>query len=426
MIKTPPAPRIATIYCSGAIFVFGLLALIIPSGYSIGAGLLLIGGLYAYTQERHSPLDPRDLVLFLLLAAFTLEGIANILWHDLSSRHYDKVLRFIFAIPVFYLIRWAKPSLHWVWAGLIGGSVAAGSLAVYEKFILNVDRASGFLHAIQFGNLSILLGLFCLAGLGWAAAQQKPTQRKIYVVLLLIGAASGLLGSILSGSRGGWVGLPFVLFVLFKAYHSFFSWRTKIIVIALALLTGISLYHTPQLPIKSRIYDAVSDIQKYRLEDKNTSVGARFEMWRGAVALIKEKPILGWGQNGYVEGMQQLIARQYVHPRVQIFDHAHNEILDKTAKHGIVGLLALLALYLVPIWYFNPYLKHPNLSIRAVAVAGTLLPVAYLDFGLTQGFLSHNSGVTTYPFWLMVWTGYLRNAFQAQPLACTAPAATAP
>lgn len=92
-----------------------------------------------------------------------------------------------------------------------------------------------------------------------------------------------------------------------------------------------------------------------------------------------------------------------------IFEHAHNEFLDKTAKHGVVGLLVLLALYLVPIWYFSPYLKSTNLSIRAVATAGTLLPVAYIDFGLSQALFAHNNGVMTYSFWLVIWTAYLYN-----------------
>ncbi|HSP32123.1 MAG TPA: ligase, partial [Halomonas sp.] len=43
-----------------------------------------------------------------------------------------------------------------------------------------------------------------------------------------------------------------------------------------------------------------------------------------------------------------------------------------------------------------------NLEVRALAVAGVLLPVAYIDFGLTQTLMEHNSGVMVYAFWLVV------------------------
>lgn len=424
MINTAPAPRWITIYCSSAIFLFGMLALILPSGYSVGAVLLLVGGIYAYTQDRHNPLDRSDFYLLLVLAAFTLEGITNNLWHGLSSSNYDKAVRFALAIPAFYLVRWAKPPQQWAWLGLIIGSVAASFLAAYERFFMGLERPGGFNHPIQFGNLSMLMGFFCLAGLGWAASLRASKQRNIYLSLLTLGALSGLLGSIFSGSRGGWVGLPFVFIILFKAYHSYFSLRAKILVLVLAALAAITAFNLPQLPIKERIHDAIHDVQQYQAGNKNTSVGMRFEMWRGAVVLFKAKPLLGWGKDGYVEGMQQVAVEKDLHPNIAIFGHAHNEILDKTAKHGLVGLLALLALYLVPIWHFSSYLKHPKLSIRAVAVAGTILPVAYIDFGLTQGFLSHNSGVMMFSFWLVIWAGYLRNAITAYQSPSTAPAAT--
>lgn len=421
---TSTAPGWATIYCSSAIFLFGLLALIIPSGYSIGAGLLLLGGIYAYTQDRHTVLNRRDFYLLLVLFAFTLEGVISNLWHGLNSSNYDKVLRFALAIPAFYLIRWTKPKSHWVWLGLVSGSILTALLAVYEKLLLGIERASGFNHPIQFGNLAILMGLFCLAGLGWATSLSNSAQRRFYSIALLLGAISGLFASMLSGSRGGWIGLPFVLLVLFKAYHCLFSLRTKIIGLVFCLITAIAIFYVPHLPVKERFQEAVSDVQQYQAGNKATSVGARFEMWRGALQIIKEKPLLGWGQAEYLPAMKNLVNKEKIDPAALLFNHPHNEVLDKFAKQGLLGLLTLMTLYIAPIWYFSPYLKHHNLSIRAVAVAGTILPVAYIDFGLTQGFLSHNSGVMMYAFWLIIWAGYLRNAITAYSSPRTAPAAT--
>ena len=419
MPEIDSAPRYLRIYCGLAIFLFAQFALIVPSGYSIGAALLLLGGLYACTKA-HAPLETRDFYLLLALAFFTVEGVVHILWHQLSSQHYDKTLRFLLAIPAFFLIRWTKPSLYWVWNGLIGGSIATGTLALYEKFILDVDRAQGHTQVIQFGNLSMLMALFCLAGMGWAASLAQPALRYRYLLLLTLGALAGILASLLSGSRGGWVGLPFVLIVLFKAYHGFFTLRTKILAFSALILVGAAVFYTPKLDIKQRVGEAISDVQQYKQGNSDTSVGARFEMWRGAFQLIQAKPFLGWGKDGYQPAMQDLAAQKKVSPVVSPFNHAHNEFIDQAAKHGISGLIALLALYLVPIFYFAPYLKHSYLPIRAIAVAGTLLPVCYIDFGFSQAFLTHNSGVMMYAFWLVIWAGYLRVHLKAY----TSPAAT--
>ncbi|MCP1328171.1 O-antigen ligase, partial [Halomonas sp. 707D4] len=136
-----------------------------------------------------------------------------------------------------------------------------------------------------------------------------------------------------------------------------------------------------------------------------TSLGLRFEMWRGAASLIGERPILGWGESGYAEQMQALGERGVISPVAAEFGHAHNDFIDATAKRGLIGLVILLALYLVPMRLFAPGLSHPDLTVRSLAVAGTLLPVAYIDFGLSQTFMAHNSGAMFYAFWLAVWWG---------------------
>lgn len=212
--------RPASLYCGISLFLFACLALVVPSGYSIGALLLLIGGLYALTQPKPT-IYPADTWLLALLALFTLEGVFNGLWHQLGSQNYDKVIRFALAISIFFYIRWAKPSVAWGWAGLGAGGIFISLQALYERISDGVERVSGYTHPIQFGNLSMLTALFCVAGLGWSLTRPYP-QRTMFTWLLGLGTLGGVLGSLLSGSRGGWVGLPLVLFVLYRAYHHFF------------------------------------------------------------------------------------------------------------------------------------------------------------------------------------------------------------
>lgn len=421
-MTVPPLPT-SSLYTGLALFFLGALNLVLPSGYSVGASLLLLAGLYSLRSlpTLKASLSSQDMWLLAALLVFGLNGVLDALYHHASGSSFDKALRFICAIPVFFALRNYPPRLEWLWAGLIVGSVATACLASWQFWGLGWDRALGHTQAIQFGNLSMLTGFFCLAGLGWAVQHPHPTMRRWWFSLLLLGAALGVLTSLLSGSRGGWISIPFVVLILAKAYHSFFSWRVKLSVCIGAIIAVTTIYYTPVLHVQQRVHAAFHDIELYQQGDSNTSLGARFEMWKAALLLAKERPVLGWGKDQMQASMQRLADEGHANPVIGEFNHAHNEILDTLAKRGLVGVLALAFLYIVPIRLFAPYLRHPDLATRALATAGMILPVAYIDFGLSQAFLSHNNGVMTYAFWLVVFWACMRNAICAR----TVPAATA-
>jgi O-antigen ligase len=200
-----------------------------------------------------------------------------------------------------------------------------------------------------------------------------------------------------------------VLLVLYRAYGTQLSTKLKIIVIATVLVGGATVYAVPQIGVQDRVHQAFSDISLYVSgENRSTSVGSRFEMWRGAALLIQEKPLTGWGSNGYAEAMANFGEAGVISEEAAQYGHAHNEFIDAFAKRGVLGLVALLTLYLVPMRLFAQQLQAPYLPTRAVATAGVLLPVTFLDFGLSQVFLEHNSGVMMYAFMLVVLWGCYR------------------
>lgn len=180
--------------------------------------------------------------------------------------------------------------------------------------------------------------------------------------------------------------------------------------VSLILVGGLTVYAIPQLGVQHRIHLAFDDISRFVTQgDPRSSLGARFEMWGAAVTLIPEKPIIGWGELGYEQARDRLVAEGLFHPIIKNYGHVHNEYLDAWVKRGMVGLIALLALYLVPLRLFAKRMQSDDLHLRALAISGVLLPVAYMDFGLSQVFLAHNSGVMMYAFWLVVLWASLRN-----------------
>lgn len=407
-----------SLYTSLSVFLLGAIALVVPSGYSIGAVLLLLGGIYSCFTRVSLSWQRQDYAVLGVLMAFGAVWIVSVLIHGGDSSHYDKPIRFILACLGFVLIVKYPPRLTWLWLGLGIGAIAACIWSGYQKFFLDIQRAGGYTNAIQYGNLAMLMGVWCVAGLGWAHTQ---THCRRWQLLLVVGALCGVLASLLSGSRGGWIGLPVVLWVLYRAYGRMLAPRIKLALAALILASGAIVLATPQLHVAERLHLAVSDVDQYfNHQNAHTSVGARFAMWHGATQLYLAKPVFGWGERGYQPAMAQLVDEGKADPIIREFGHPHNEILNVASKHGTIGLIALLLLWGVPLKLFAAGLRSADLTVRALATAGILLPVTYIDYGLSQAFLSHNSGVMMYAFWLVVWWGcyrrYAQSAATANPV----------
>lgn len=402
-----------SLYTSAAVFLLGSVALVVNSGYSYGAALLCLGGVFALFHKSSVDWDRRDFWILAVIVGFGIVGILEATIHGGGSREFDKPVRFVLAAVALVLVRKYPPRLIWLWAGLAMGGILSACWSGYQKMFLDVDRAGGFTFVIQYGNIAMLTGMLCLAGLGWS---RKQNHANFWTTFLVFGAIGGVLASLLSGSRGGWVGLPLLLVVLYKAYRDLLPPRIWAGGVAAVCIVMMTVYAVPQFGVQERIHEAISDIQLFREGDSKTSVGARFEMWKGAGKLFLQKPIFGWGDSNYAEAMRALVEQEEAHPIVSRYGHAHNEILDNAAKRGLIGIFALIALYFVPIGLFSRGLHSVDLTVRSVATAGTLLPVAYIDFGLSQAFFAHNSGVMIYAFWLVVLWGCYRNA-SSNPVA---------
>nr|WP_299241012.1 O-antigen ligase family protein [uncultured Halomonas sp.] len=396
-------------YTSFAVFLLGAVALILPLGYFVGPALLVAGSLLLPILRSRPALGRQE---WAIIGTLLLYAGVNMLefWLDRQSpAHVVSPVYVFLAIPGLLLLLAFPPSAAAMWSGMALGSMLTGGWAGWQTLIEGKRRASGFgsVDAIQFGDLSLLLGFFCLAGLGWALRRNTRGRRLAWCILLVVGAACGILGSFLSGSRGGWICFPLMLGVLYLGYGQHLS-RRWLLGLAIFFLAGpIVAYTVPQLGVQKRIQGIYSNYVEFAEEgDPTNSVGARLEMWRSALILIPERPLLGWGESDYLKARDNLIEEGTIHPYLEKFDHVHNDVLDTWLKRGIAGLVSLLALYLVPLFLFAKRLRSPDIRLRAFAIAGAALPVAYMGFGLTQTFLAFDSGIVLYVAWLAVlWSG---------------------
>ncbi|WP_236645473.1 O-antigen ligase family protein [Aidingimonas lacisalsi] len=403
LVTRPGTMSWGRLYTSVSVFLLGALALVAPTGYSYGSVLLLLGSAGLLVSRPPMHVNREDRVMIVTLMGYGLLAMGFAWIGGEGVRGFDKPLRFLLAAPIGLLILAYPPKLSWLWCGMAVGAVGAGILSGWEKLIADVPRPGGFGQPIQFGNIGMLMGVLCLSGLGWAVVQKR---RRWWVGLLILGAVGGFLASIFSGSRGGWVGLPLMLVVLYCAYGREISAWCRIVAVGAIVGLFLLVWAIPQIGVQHRVERAVSEIQLYISgEQLTSSIGNRFEMWRGAGHLFVEKPLLGWGDEKYRQAMKQLADEGVIQPKAASYGHAHNEFVDHAAKHGVIGLLAIIGLYGVPIVLFWPGLKAKSSDTRALAAAGMTVSVGFIGFSLTQGMMSHNSGAMVYAFWLATFWG---------------------
>jgi len=399
--------------------LFFALALVVPSGYSFGAMLLTAAGLtlgIGAVLRPRSPLFKRpslgtnERIVLWVMALFFLSWLLEILLGDRIARGLDKPLRVVYAaLALLALLRYpARPVFFW--GGLALGAILSGGLAMWQFFVPHMGRAEGFSNAIQFGNIALLLGMLCLSGVGWAA--DRAAWRGRWLGLLCSGFVCGLLASLLSGSRGGWVSVPFVLLLVLFNWRRQFS-RRMLSGFAMVLLAALaSTYLLSNNLVRSRFQSAYDEVSGYfQKKAVDTSVGLRLEMWKAGVLAVQDAPLLGHGKRGMWRYIETRTEQGDLHQAILHFRHLHNDYVDIAGRRGLIGLALLLALYLLPLWRFCSALGNTStVQARPYALAGAVLCIAYFCYSLTQGFLTHNSGVMMFFFTLVICLSMMRQA----------------
>ncbi len=294
-------------------------------------------------------------------------------WH-----HDDAPARFMLAIPVYFALRRIDPRrLAALQYGLIGGAllIAAGLVVAPHRDAFG--RVSvGFIDLITFGNTALMLGVLAALSIGWLGPE--PTWRR---ALKLAALLAGICASVLSGSRGGWLALPLFLAIgLLGAAQRGARRRLAWAGAGALALAALASWRLPE--IHQRLALVFSNLQAFRHGDPDTSVGIRLQLWRVALHLWWQQPWFGLGPGGFKAAMAPMQQAGWLTPLAAQFGRGevHNEILDKTCTLGIPGLIAIVALYLVPAAIFARRLR----SAAAVpARMGLALTLGFLVFGLT-------------------------------------------
>lgn len=199
---------------------------------------------------------------------------------------------------------------------------------------------------------------------------------------IVVMASSGLLFAvfIMAATRGAFIG--FIVAVVAVSGYLVFSikklrWPLVGLILVLIALYSLGVYFYESQFIQnlpaSRLFDISATTETFY---------HRTIMWEVAWEGFKEKPLLGWGPEGFERVFSLHYDERYFDPGEGYgvwFDRAHSIYFDYLVSTGILGLLSFLSIFFV---FFQRFFK--TVGKRSVIHNALIfgLPVAYLVQGI--------------------------------------------
>jgi len=267
----------------------------------------------------------------------------------------------------------------------------------------------------DFGEQICLFGAFIFLTL-----LLLPPRSKALLSLLVTSLIAFCFMAFRTQTRGGWIAIPVVLFILPFVYR---GPKIRIVVALLITLVAIAAVSVSSPAFRSRLGSVYSEPKAaFNGTDQGTSAGARIPMLIISWELIKQRPIWGWGPNSaYREAVYALDpkiyhmpAEGYVNredPRKTLVENcAHNQFFMDWLRGGILSITSTILLLAIPLVIFSLNLRGANGMPYLAACMGISMVACYAVFSLTEA-----------PFGLkLFWSlyGFLIAVFGAETIPC--------
>lgn len=395
-----PRQRLARRTLEIGLFCLPAMLISTPLGLSPFAALAIIAVALSPAGIAQAWRDiGRELRWLIAMVAFAAVVVLFSKLHfDVRWREVDTRLRLL-TLPFFALMVYAyRPSRRWLWAGALVGLAGAFGVALYQLGT-GLDRVLGWTaNAIVFADALIALIV--------VAVFSRPPGELLWTTLA---CALGIGAVAFTGSRGVWPGVAIVMLVgliVSGGRARKLSWAV-LAVLALGLVASLWV---PQLAQQMRVQELVSDVDRVQKgNDHESSLGARMTLLQLASDTVMQHPLTGIGVSSFEKVVRASPQCAPPAPRIGFckLAHAHSDAFEWAATMGVPGLIAILAIYLVPLVLFARRLRAlANRRSRSTALAGLVLVLVYIVCGLTQSMFAHQLIASFYAVMVGVMYGF--------------------
>jgi len=385
------------------VFLFGASVFAFPGHGGQSAIFLLFTALYVAIFYRNSDvkfsLQKEEKVFIYLVLFWFFWQFFGVLYQPLGYEYesmrvqfnaFDNASRWLLMVPIFFLLRRYIVDWRIVTIGISIGVIVSVSIAHYEVYFLNLERAvGGSNHTIPFAELMVAadLLLWMLMIHAWNKGE------KLLSYFALFASLAAFYGSLLSVTRGAWLAYAFMIliWIVYTIKNSLSDNKyllSKPILLRLlfAAIIFFSVSQTEQYEIlKNRTQSTYNDLSNSNYQGASSS---RLLIFQDSIHHIERYPF-GIGTRNF----------EKIDPSGYPFN-AHNQLLNIWVENGVQGVISFLLLIGFSFIFFWKNLKHTNKTIGVYASCGLMLIVSFGIFSQSQTVFDHHQTLLFFIFYL--------------------------
>jgi O-antigen ligase len=400
----PKSPLIMPlmVLVSLAAFVVPASSVNLPSAlYYISVALVFVSLGALFIKSDIAPLSKLEKIMlatWVFYPAFTAMDLwlrTGWIWIE-----FQEPSRFLLVLPIFLLVRKVGVSQQAMAWGVFTGAVVAGGYGFYQKQWLGIHRASGGTSGLiaAFGNISLILGAMCIA-----LFQTQWSKQKRWLIIAFVGLLLGALGSLASGTKGGWMSMPLLCWVAADLLEKP-TYRKRIVVMGVFFVAAFAVWYFSPF-IQQRMGVIIPSIYEYFANGviADGSAGIRLALWHAATLIFIDNPLFGTGPGSYLVEKAAYVDLGLIPEGARRLSGPHSQFFNGIFESGIFGPLMVYSIYGSFIWYCRSHLLHN----KALATAGILMAIGFIDFGMVEVIWDINNAGVFYTVMMVLIAGKL-------------------
>ena len=380
--------------------------LVLDKAYNLFAlSLLALAGMVLCARRPHVDTTVRWLII--VLSANVLLAVLNVALARDGVSGIEKPLKLLLLVPLLLAVSQSGLRTGFLYSGMAIGALAAAIGVTYQYHWLNMYRPGIHYNPLPFSEVAMSMFAVLLG----ATIAVRGRQKYLYVS----GMLAALYCVLMSSSRGSLLAVVPMGGVLLL----WLWWRSQLRVLmrpwwvlaATLIVVAITALAWNNSIVVRRVVLAHAEFHDY-FENRVTqnNVGARLEMWRGALLAATERPLIGVGVESRNDFIRGRVEAGELMPIVLKLRHAHSEYFEGLQINGLLGLLVTMGLFFVPLWLFLRHLKVARGAPQGIALGGAMVVVGYATYALTEVPLHNSLTVVFYTMYLAVALGALEYA----------------
>ena len=310
-------------------------------------------------------------------------GVVGMLWADVpwpDRLHGLGAFHKLLCIPLLMAQFARSERAPWLMMGFLGSCGALLALSFALALFPGIPWRATPIRGVPVKNYAAQSELFTICVFLLAEFARQCWQRAHRMAALGLAAlALAFLANIqfIAITRTTLVVLP-VLALLFGFRCA--RWRGLSVALAGVVALGM-LAWTASPFLQSRVGSFPGEVRSYQAANQRTSAGERLEFWKKSVGFISQAPVFGHGTGAITDQFRRAVVGEAGASAV-VSANPHNQTLGVAIQLGLVGSVALLALWMSHLLLFRGSAMAAWIGLVVVTqnVVGSLFNSSLFDF----------------------------------------------